>query len=58
MKKKIEQMLLYVPMSERIAMLESLCKQYRRTNSIRINEKQMGRRIDSDRPDLQMLKAK
>ena len=51
MKKEIEQMLLYVPMSERIAMLESLCKQYRKLNSIRINAKQMGRKVDEDRPD-------
>jgi hypothetical protein len=56
MKKEIEQMLLYVPMSERIAMLESLCKQYRKLNSIRINAKQMGRKVDEDRPDLQLLK--
>jgi len=56
MKKEIEQMLLSVPMSERIAMLESLCKQYRKLNSIRINAKQMGRKVDEDRPDLQLLK--
>ena len=43
-------------LSERIAILESLCKQYRRTNSIRINAKQMGRKVDDERPDLEILK--
>lgn len=56
MKEKIEKMLTIVPLSERIAILESLCKKYRRQNSIRINAKQMGRKVDDDRPDLQMLK--
>jgi hypothetical protein len=56
MKREIEEMLQYVPMSERIAMLESLCKKYRKLNSIRINAKQMGRKVDEDRPDLQLLK--
>lgn len=56
MKREIEEMLQYVPMSERIAMLESLCKKYRKLNSIRINANQMGRKVDEDRPDLQLLK--
>jgi hypothetical protein len=56
MREKIEQLLKVVPLSERIAILESLCKKYRRQNSIRINAKQMGRKVDDDRPDLQILK--
>ena len=55
-KRDIEKILEYVPMSEKIAVLESLCKKYRRLNSVRINEKQMGRRVDDERPDLQLLK--
>jgi hypothetical protein len=57
-KRDIEKILEYVPMSEKIAVLESLCKKYRRLNSVRINEKQMGRRVDDERPDLQLLKNK
>jgi len=56
MKTQIEQLLQYIPISERIALLESLCKKYRRLNSVRINAKQMGRKVDEDRPDLQLLK--
>ena len=56
MRKIIDSLLAVYPMSERIALLESLCKQYRRQNSIRINEKQMGRRVDEERPDLEILK--
>lgn len=55
-KKEIEELLKYVPVNERIAVLESLCKKYRKLNSVRINEKQMGRRVDEERPDLQLLK--
>ena len=55
-KRDIEKLLEYVPMSEKIAVLESLCKKYRRLNSQRINEKQMGRKVDDERPDLQLLK--
>jgi len=58
MRKIIDSLLAIYPMSERIALLESLCKQYRRQNSIRINEKQMGRRVDEERPDLEILKNK
>jgi hypothetical protein len=56
MRKIIDSLLAIYPMSERIALLESMCKQYRRQNSIRINEKQMGRRVDEERPDLEILK--
>jgi len=56
MKKIIEQILSSMTMNERIAILESLCKQYRRENSKRINAHQMGRRFDGERPDLQILK--
>lgn len=56
MKTEIEKLLEYIPMSERIAILESLCKKYRRLNSIRINAKQMGRKVDAERPDLMILK--
>jgi hypothetical protein len=56
MRKIIESLLAVYPVSERIALLESLCKQYRRSNSIRINAKQMGRKVDEDRPDLEILK--
>jgi hypothetical protein len=56
MKTQIEKILEYIPTTERIAILESLCKKYRRLNSIRLNAKQMGRKIDSERPDLIQLK--
>jgi hypothetical protein len=57
MKTQIEKLLEYVPMTERIALLESLCKKYRRLNSQKINNLQMGRKvIDEDRPDLLSMK--
>lgn len=56
MKTQIEKLLEYIPTTERIAILESLCKKYRRINSIRLNEKQMGRKVDEERPDLISLK--
>ena len=56
MKQKIELLLSELPTTEKINILESLCKKYRRENSVKINAKQMGRRIDDDRPDLQLLK--
>lgn len=56
MKQKIEALLLGLPTTEKINILESLCKKYRRENSARINAKQMGRRVDDERPDLQILK--
>ena len=58
MKNKIEFLLQELPISEKISILESLCKKYRRENSVRINAKQMGRRVDDERPDLETLKAK
>ena len=39
-KREIEKLLEYVPITERIALLESLCKKYRRLNSVKINKKQ------------------
>jgi hypothetical protein len=58
MKEKIELLLKTLPITERINILESLCKKYRRENSQKINNFQMGRKvIDSDRPDLQTLKS-
>jgi len=56
MKQKIELLLSELPTTEKINILESLCKKYRRENSVKINAKQMGRRVDDDRPDLQLLK--
>ena len=56
MKEQIEMIMAELPMTEKIAVLESLCKKYRRQNSVRINAKQMGRRVDGERPDLIILK--
>ena len=56
MKEKIDTMLAQFPTTEKIAILESLCKKYRRLNSVKINARQMGRKVDDDRPDLQLLK--
>ncbi len=57
MKESIEKILNDVPPTEAIAILESLGKKFRRANSVRINNLQMGRlRIDNDRPDLQSMK--
>jgi len=56
MKNKIEYLLQELPLSEKISILESLCKKYRRESSVLINAKQMGRRVDEDRPDLERLK--
>jgi hypothetical protein len=52
MKAKIEKLLNKVQPEEQINIIESLGKKYRRLNSIRINDKQMGRkpRVES-RPD-------
>jgi hypothetical protein len=58
MKNKIELLLQKLPISEKINILESLCKKYRRENSARINARQMGRRVDDERPDLQTLKSR
>ena len=56
MKEKIDDLLAEFPITEKIAILESLCKKYRRLNSVKINAQQMGRKVDEDRPDLQLLK--
>ena len=56
MKEKIDNLLAEFPITEKIAILESLCKKYRRLNSVKINAQQMGRKVDEDRPDLQLLK--
>ena len=53
---QIQMMMRGLSHSEKIIILESLCKKYRKENSIRINAKQMGRRVDEDRPDLELLK--
>lgn len=57
MKEKIEDILKNISIIERITVLESLCKKYRKLSSKIINERQMGRRVDSDRPDLLNLKS-
>jgi hypothetical protein len=49
-KQQLEAILAPLSLSERIALLESLGKKYRRENSVRINSKQMGRIVDV-RPD-------
>jgi hypothetical protein len=56
-KQKIEEILEHLNHSEKIIVLESLCKKYRRLNSISINEKQMGRKVDNERPDLLSMKG-
>ena len=53
---QIQMMMRGLSHSEKIIILESLCKKYRKENSIRINAKQMGRRVDEDSPDLELLK--
>jgi hypothetical protein len=55
MRQKIEKLISKLPPSEAIALLESISKNLRRKNSIRINEGQMGRRVD-ERPDEGILK--
>ena len=55
MRIKIEKLIAKMAVSEAIALLESISKNLRRNNSIRINEKQMGRRVD-ERPDEEILK--
>ena len=57
MKEKIEDVLRDASIIERITILESLCKKYRKISSKIINERQMGRRVDSERPDLLTLKS-
>jgi hypothetical protein len=57
-RKKIEKMLSKLSLSERIAILESLGKQYRRENSIRLNENQVrgAKLVDPERPYLIEMK--
>ena len=46
-----------LPDNEKIQILESLGKRYRRNNSVKINEIQMGRKVFIDeRPDLITMK--
>jgi hypothetical protein len=47
---QIEAILKGLSLSDRIALLESLGKKYRRINSIKINNLQYGRKVD-ERPD-------
>lgn len=49
-KQQIQGLLENLPLTERIAILESLGKKYRRQNSIKINNQQYGRKVD-ERPD-------
>lgn len=42
-RKKVEIVIEDLSMLEKIALLESLCKMYRRENSKKINDRQMGR---------------
>ena len=44
--------------SEAIELIESIGKEYRRKNSVRINSIAHRKLIDLDRPDLAILKAK
>jgi hypothetical protein len=54
MRIKIEKLIAKMAISEAIALLESISKNLRRNNSIRINEKQMGRRVDERSDEIQM----
>jgi len=54
-KKKIELILKDLHPSERIDILESLGKDYRKKNSVRINSIKYNK-LDMDRPDLYSLK--
>jgi hypothetical protein len=56
-KDKIREMLRNKTMVEKIAILESLGKEYRQKSSIRINKGQITGRVDEDRPDLIELKS-
>jgi hypothetical protein len=48
MKEKIELLLTNITITEKINILESLCKKYRRENSQKINNFQMGRKDSYD----------
>lgn len=43
-------------MTEKIMILESLGKEFRQKNSIRINKGQVTGKVDADRPDLLDMK--
>lgn len=55
-KDKIKDLLKNKTMTEKIAILESLGKEFRQKNSIRINKGQITGKVDSDRPDLLEMK--
>lgn len=56
LRQRIYEIIKDLPTSEAIAELESIGKQLRRENSVRINAKQMGRKVDNERPDLVAMK--
>jgi hypothetical protein len=55
-KQKIEKILENLSHSEKIIILESLCKKYRRINSALINEKQMGRYIEKQNDKIEKVR--
>ena len=55
-KDKIRELLKNKTLTEKIAMLESLGKEFRQRNGIRINKVYQGLKVDEDRPDLIDLK--
>lgn len=57
MKKEIKAILSQLHPSEAIALLESLGKELRKKNSIRINNLKFNK-LDMERPDLSQLKSK
>ena len=54
--KGIKSSLNLLPPSEAIAIIESLGKEYRRANSIRINSLISVKLLDMERPDLTLIK--
>lgn len=57
MKEQIKSILSQLHPSEAIALLESLGKEFRKKNSIRINNLKFNK-LDMERPDLYQLKSK
>ncbi len=55
-KDKIRELLKNKTLTEKIAILESLSKEFRQRNGIRINKVYTTGRVDADRPDLIDLK--
>lgn len=55
-KDKIRELLKNKTLSEKIIILESLGKEFRQKNCIRINKVYTGLKVDEDRPDLIELK--